>query len=287
VNFIYFLKLLWRRRLAVVFVGFISVVISALAVYNVSVSPPGIGKRVHLEAKGSIEILVDSEQSAIGDIGRNLEPLTARAGVFARYIAGGNVVKRISESTGIPVNRIEVAGPAPLPGEAIGTTSPPLNIRPYGIEIVQHDDLPIVSFGTRAPTVDEARALAAAAPPAIRGIVDEIQNEQHVPDSKRVAFRVLGPAQADLTNEALGIKAAVAIFLVLFGLGLLLIVGLPRLIEAWRSVELDPPTAGDQLEVLAKVPPGMPSDPTVPPALEPAETVAERAQLEMRRSGDV
>ena len=62
---------------------------------------------------------------------------------------------------------------------------------------------------------------------------------------------------------------------------------LPNSDEAWRAVELDPPTTGDQLEVLTKVPPRMPPDPTVPPALEPAETVAERAQLEMRRSGDV
>ena len=174
-NFIYFLKELWQRRLAVVLAAVVAAVIAALAVFNVSPSWMSLNKRDHVEAHGSIEILIDSARSPIADVGRDLEPLTARAGVFARYIAGGNVIKQISETTGIPVKQIEVAGPAPLPGEAIGATAPPTENRPYGFQIVQRDELPIVNVETRAPTVPEARELAAAAPAAIRGIVSEIQ----------------------------------------------------------------------------------------------------------------
>lgn len=283
-NFIYFLRELWQRRLAVILAAAGAAVLAVLVVYNVSVSPPALSKRDHVEARGSIEILVDSAKSPIADVGRNLEPLTARAGVFARYIAGGNVIAQIAEATGIPAKQIEVAGPAPLPGEAVGVTAAPAKLLPYGIEIVQRDALPIVNVETRAPTVSEARDLAAASPGAIRGIVTGIQEEQQIPTSKRVTFRVLGPAQADLATEALGLKAAVGIFIVLFALGILLILGLPRLIDAWRSVEAEPPA--QEHFGFPHIPPALPGDPAAPPALAPAEAIAERAQLEMRRSGD-
>jgi hypothetical protein len=284
VNFIYFLRELWHRRLAVLLAGIGAAAIAVLVVYSVSVSPPGLSKRDHVEARGSIEILIDSAKSPIADVGRNLEPLTARAGVFARYIAGGNVIARIAEATGIPAKQIEVAGPAPLPGEAVGVTAAPANLLPYGIEIAQRDALPIVNVETRAPTVAEARELAGAAPAAIRGIVTDIQEEQQIPESKRVTFRVLGPAQADLATEALGLKAALGIFVALFALGILLILGLPRLIVAWRSVDAEPP-AGENFG-FPHIPPALPGDPAAPPALAPAEAIAERAQLEMRRGGD-
>ncbi len=285
-NFILLLKELWQRRLAVVFVALGSAAIAVLVVYSVSISPPSIGKRDHAEGNGEIEILVDSARSPIADVGRNLEPLTARAGVFARYIAGGNVIKGIAETTGIPVSQIEVAGPAPLPGEAVGITAPPTKLLPYGIAIAQRDALPIVNVSTRAPTVAEARELAAATPGAIRKIVTEIQAQQDIPTAKKVTFRVLGPAQADVATEALGAKAAIGIFIALFVLGILLILGLPRLVEAWRSVDMGPP-AEQAGGVFPHIPPALPQDPDgSAPALAPAEPIAERAQLEMRRGGD-
>jgi hypothetical protein len=287
VTFILLLKELWQRRLLVAVATIFAALVAVLVVYQVGISPPSLAKRDHSEARGEIEILVDSERSPIADVGRDLEPLTARAGVFARYIAGGNVIKRIAETTDIPANQIEVAGPAPLPGEAVGVTAPPSKLLPYGIEIVQRDELPIVNVGTRAPTIPEARALAAATPGAIRSIVTAIQAQQQIPDSKKVTFRVLGPAQADLASEALGAKAAIGIFLVVFALGILLILGMPRLVEAWRSVDVEPPAQENVGVFPHRPPPALPEDPTgAPPALAPAEAIAERAQLEMRRGGD-
>lgn len=280
-KFILILKELWQRRLAVVAAAFIAVLVAVLVVYDVGISPPSIGKKDHAEAQGSIEILVDSARSPIADVGRNLEPLTARAGVFARYIAGGNVIERIAQTTGIPLKQIEVAGPTPLPGEAIGISAPPAKLLPYGIEIVQRDELPIVNVGTRAPTVREAQLLAAATPSAIRTIVASIQRQQRIPVAKRVTFRVLGPAEAHLATEALGAKAAIAIFIVVFALGLLLIIGFPRLREAWHAAGAEPP-AREPVGVVPGISPPLPEE-AATPTLAPAEAIAERARL---RRGD-
>lgn len=283
-NFIYILKELWTKRLAVAIAAAVAALAAVLMVYSISFSPPALSKRDHVEARGSVEILIDSSKSPIADVDRSLEPLTARAGVFARYIAGGNVIARMAKETGIPVKQIEVAGPIPLPGEAIGASAPPPEMLPYGIEIQQRDELPIVNIGTRAPTVTVARELAAAAPAAIRSIVSGIQEQQHVPDSKRVTFRVLGPAQANLATEALGAKVAIGVFFLLFLLGILLILGVPRLIKAWRSADIEPPS--QEHFGIPHIPPALPGEPASPPALATAEVIAERAQLEMRRGGD-
>jgi hypothetical protein len=287
VNLIQALKELWRRRLLVAAAAVVAALVAILAVYNVGVAPPSISKRGHVEATGSIEILVDSAKSPIADVGRDLEPLTARAGVFARYIAGGNVIRLIARDTGIPADQIEVAGPVPLPGEAAGAGAPPPHLLPYGIEIVQRDALPILNIATRAPTVPEARELAAAAPGAVRQIVTSIQQQQGIPENKRVTFRELGPAQALPVAEALGAKMGGLIFVVLFALLLLLILGAPRLVAAWRAAdtESDEPQEQPPLRVAPTPSPRKTVDSTGARALASASIVAadevmERAQLE-------
>jgi hypothetical protein len=235
VNLIANLKELWRRRDLVALSIAIAAGISVMAVFQVSAFPPSISKRDRVDAKGSIEILIDSSRSPIADARRDLTGLTARAGVFARLMAGGNVVGQIARTVGVPVRQIDVAGPAPLPGEAPGAAQAPPQIHPYGITFAQAEELPIISVQTRAPTVREARALAAAAPVAMRRVVSSIQAQQATPAEKRIELRTLGPAQGAPTDEALGKKVALALFAGLLALFVALILGVPHLIAAWRS----------------------------------------------------
>ncbi len=238
-NLILILKELWRRRILVVLSVVIAAAVAILAVFQVSVSPPSISKRSQVEAQGSIEILVDSARSPIADARRDLTGLTARAGVFASYIAGGNVIGQIAKANGIPVSRIAVTGPVPLPGEAPGAEEESAQQKPYGISITQSGELPILAVVTRAPTVREARKLAAAAPPAISRVVERIQVQQGTPTTRRVEFRVLGPAEAAPVDESLGNKVAGVLFMVLLGIFVVAILGMPRLVAAWRAAEPD------------------------------------------------
>lgn len=236
-NLILILKELSHRRVLVAIAVFLAAAISVLAIFQVSVSPPSISKRNHVDAEGSIEILVDSADSPIADARRDLTGLTARAGVFARYIAGGNVIGLIAKANHIPVKQIDVAGAVPLPGEAPGAGQESPATHPYGIAITQPGELPIISVVTRAPTVPEARALAAAAPGAVRKAVTSIQEQQGTPPRKRVQFRVLGPAQAAIVDDAMGKKIALVLFVVVLTLLLVLILGIPRFAAAWRTAD--------------------------------------------------
>ncbi len=231
------LKELWQRRRIVAVATAAAALIAALAVFQVSLSPPSVGKRSQPEGRGTVEILVDSARSPIADARRDLTGLTARAGVFARYIAGGNVVGKIAQANDIPVQQIDVAGPTPLPGQAPGLDEAP-EYHPYGIAVVQPDELlPIVSVQTRAPSVREAHGLAAAVPAAVRQVVRTIQAEQGTMPGKRVEFRVLGPPRAAPEDDSLGKKAAALIFLVLLTIFLAAILLAPRLAAAWHAAE--------------------------------------------------
>ena len=109
-NLISILKELWHRRALVVLSFFIAAAISVLAVFEVSPAPPFVSKRTKSTAEGSIEILVDSARSPIADAQRDLAGLTARAAVFAKYMAGGNVIARIAKANGLSVKQIDVGG---------------------------------------------------------------------------------------------------------------------------------------------------------------------------------
>lgn len=238
-NLILILKELWRRRVLVALAIFVAAAVATLAVFQVTPSPPFIAKRDRVNAQGSIEILVDSARSPIADARRDLAGLTARAGVFARLMVGGNVIGHMAEANKIPVEQIGTVGPVPLPGEAPGAEQESAELRPYGVAVTQPEALPILKVVTRAPTVPEARSLAAAAPAAIRQVVKSIQAQQGTPLGKRVQFRVLGPAEAGRVEDALGKKIALLLFIVLLAIFIVLILGLPRLVTAWREAETE------------------------------------------------
>lgn len=100
-------------------------------------------------------------------------------------------------------------------------------------------ELPIITVATRAPTTGEARALAAAAPEALRGLIHDVQQKQETPDKEKVELRVLGPAEAAMFTEGPGGKIGAVVFIVIFGLGLGLILAIPRLVAAWKRPDSD------------------------------------------------
>jgi hypothetical protein len=241
VNLILILKELWRRRLLVVLAGLVALLVAVFAVYSVSGFPPSLTERADVKAEGSIEVLVDSSRSPIAGARRDLAGLAARAGVFARLMAGGNVIGQIAEDAGVPEKQIDVAGPTPLAGEAPGAGETP-QVHAYGITFTNLEELPIVSVTTRAPTVAAARAMAAAAPVALGRLVKSIQVRQDTPSGERVELRVLGPPRATVVDDSLGKKVALALFFGVFAIGIGLILAVPRLRRAWSTVETGVPS---------------------------------------------
>jgi hypothetical protein len=235
VTFISILKELWKRRLLVALATVIALVAAVVAVYQVSLHPPGLSKRSTPSATGSSEVLIDSARSPIAGSKRNVEALSTRAAVFARLMASGDIVKEIAREVGVRPWEIQVTGPMPYPGEVPGVSEAGEKL-PYGLTYTQIGQLPIISISSRAPTTEQARSLAAAAPRSLEKMVATVQRRQKTPARERVEIRVLGPAQVSASGKGPSNKIALVIFLGILFVGVGLILGLPRLVAAWRRV---------------------------------------------------
>ncbi|HEY0319302.1 MAG TPA: hypothetical protein VGC49_13545 [Solirubrobacterales bacterium] len=249
-NLILNLKELWLRRRLVALSVAAAAAIATVAIYQVSLLPPSIGQRADVEAEGSIDILVDSASSPIANAKPDLTGLTARAGVFAQLMAGGRVVGQIARRADIRAREVDVAGPVPIAGEAPGFERPTTHTHPYGIQITQQPELPILTVVTRAPTPAEARALAEAAPVVISREVESIQKDQATPAWKRVEFRALGRAEATPVHKALGKAVALGVFVVLLAIFVTLILAGPRFLAAWRGADPESPSTRQPPPVL-------------------------------------
>ncbi len=230
-TFISLLKELWKRKLLVA----LAIVIAAAAAVG---AYKQVSKDSTPEAQGTTEVLIDSARSPIAGSKRNVEALASRAAVFARLMASGDIVKGIAHEAGVRPWEIQVKGPMPFPGEVPGVSEGAETL-PYGLTFTQVGELPIVTITSRAPTVPEARALAAAAPRALDEMVKTTQQRQKTPARERVEIRTLGPAVVSSVSEESGKKIAVAAFFGVLLLELALILGMPRLVSAWKRGDDD------------------------------------------------
>lgn len=233
-TFISLLKELWKRKILVA----LAIVIAAAAAVG---AYKQVSKDSTPEAQGTTEVLIDSARSPIAGSKRNVEALATRAAVFARLMASGDIVKEIAKEAGVQPWEIQVKGPMPFPGEVPGVSEGAETL-PYGLTFTQVGELPIVTITSRAPTVPEARALAAAAPRSLNKTVKRTQKQQDTPATEKVEIRVLGPAIVSSVSGESGKKIAVAAFFGVLLLELALILGLPRLVSAWKrdDEEVDP-----------------------------------------------
>lgn len=238
-----------RERRRLVAVGAAAALLAALlAVYRPQLLPPQLEKRTNVFATASTQILVDTPDSAFVDLGNEIEPLEARASVFARFLTSPTAIDRIAARTGLPPEAIEAEGPYEV-------NVPPAQHEPtaarrstqilgegalYRLRFESTPELPIVSVFAQAPRAGEAIALAAAVPAALRGYIERIQAEQGTPPERRIEIRALGPAAGGVVNEGADLQIAALVFLVVLGVWCMLV--LPgRTIASGRRGGREPP----------------------------------------------
>jgi hypothetical protein len=237
------LKILWRRRRLVALGAVVALAAAIVSVYSVSLFPPSLTSRTNVFATASSQILVDTPDSSFADLSYELEPLETRAGVFARFLANPAALGLISQQTGIPAASIEAQGPYEenLPLNEQQPTAEERSTQIIGegalyrLRFENNPDLPIISVFAQAPTEKEAKALAAAAPAALRVYVERLQENQHTPRRDRVEIRPLGHAVGGVVNGGANREIAILVFLVVFAIWCILLVPAHTIARGWRE----------------------------------------------------
>jgi hypothetical protein len=237
------LKILSRRRRLVAVGAAVALIAALLSVYQVGLFPPSLKSRTNVFATASTQILIDTPDSTFADIANDIEPLEARAGVFARFLASPEAIALIGRHANLPADAIEAQGPYEM-NLPLFQQEPTAERRSsqiigegalYRLRFENNPELPVISVFAQAPTKDEAVALASAAPAALRGYVERIQAKQHTPVEHQVEIRKLGHAVGGVVNAHANAQIAGLVFtVVMVGWCMLLIPG-QTIARGWRE----------------------------------------------------
>lgn len=219
------LKILWSRK----FVVAVIVVLAGGAAF-------GAGQLAKATPTGTatVQILVDSPQSALADLLQNTAPLTTRAALLAQVMASEAVLEEIAYTAGVPVSALTAQGPYSGSGEPLDAITPAearanqlLGERSrYRLTFVAQPDEPIVTASVQGPNPAIAGHVAEAVLPGVQRFVAALQQQGATKAAQRVTIRQLGPAQVGSVNSS-SRKALMAVGgLGVLLLGLLLLLGI-------------------------------------------------------------
>jgi capsular polysaccharide biosynthesis protein len=229
------LKILWSRRLATAAIVVLAVV-AAVAVRMVVKSVP--------TGAATVQILVDSPDSALANLSQETTPLTTRASVFAQVMTSAAVLEDIAAVAGVPAGEITAEGPYSGPGLPLNTVTPSearanqllAEKTKYKLTFVAQTDEPVVTASVQGPNPISAAQVAGAIAPGVRRYVTTLQQQSATPTKHRVTIRQLGPPQTGSVNSSSRSTLMAAAFLGVLVLGLLALLGIEGLRR--RSREL-------------------------------------------------
>jgi hypothetical protein len=226
------LRTLWSRKLVV------------LAILGLAGGAAfGAGQLAHSTPRGTatVQILVDSPQSALADLLQNTVPLTTRASLLAQVMSSQTVLEDVAAASGVSVGQLTAQGPYGGAGQALDVVTP-AEARSnqllgeqarYRLTFVAQPDEPVVTASVQGPTALAAGHVAEGILPGVQRYVASLQKgsstQPATKPAQRVTIRQLGPAQAGTVNSSSRLALMAVAGLGVLLLGLLLLLGVESL----------------------------------------------------------
>jgi len=235
------LRELSKRRLLL---GIGVLVAAVAAVFSIYHFDDGKLKARSLQySSASTQLIVDSPSSVLGNLSQSFESLSARAAVYANFMASPAVLNLIGPHAGLSGDQIYAAGPvsASQPRVVQEPTALKRNVEiagetnPYRLSFENQVGQPTVNIDSQAPTTAQAVALANGAVVGLQGYVTGAEDANGVPPRSRVTIRQLGPANGGVVNGGIKKSLALIVFVGVFVLWCALILLATRFRVLWRD----------------------------------------------------
>jgi hypothetical protein len=235
---------LWGRKRLLLLGVVVSAFGATLAVYRVNgLFPPKLQPRSLEYSAASTVAFLDAQQSFVGDLSQQIGPLVNRATILANLMAGPGAVSLIGQFSGIPQDRIYVAGPVDPDQQRVvqEPTAAKRNVqvtgetRPYRVEFLADRNLPTIEIYTQAPGIGQAVRLADAAVHALSVYVQTLQQQQRFQPNTHVVIRKVGTPSAGIVNGGIKKKLAGLVFFLIFPVWCVLVLIGVRARSNWRS----------------------------------------------------
>jgi hypothetical protein len=217
------LRVIWSRKLAATLIVLLAAGAAAGASVLARSTPRGTA---------TVQILIDSPQSALADLLQNTVPLTTRAALFAQVMASEAVLEDISAASGVPAGQLTAQGPYSGSGQAQAVVTPSeargsqlLGERAsYRLSFLAQADEPVVTASVQGPTALAAARVAGAIVPGVQAYVAALQRQARTAPARRVTIRALGPPQSGTVNSSSRLALMVVAALGVLLLGLLFLI---------------------------------------------------------------
>jgi capsular polysaccharide biosynthesis protein len=232
----------WKATLAIVVLAFAAAFAVRASVASI---PTGAA---------TVQILVDSPDSALANLSQETGPLTTRASVFAQVMTSAAVLEDIATKAGVPVSQITAQGPYSGTGEPLDVVTPSearanqllAQTVKYRLTFLAQTDEPVVTASVQGPNAAAAARVAASILPGVQNYVATLQQQSATPAQHRVTIRELGPPQAGAVNSSTRSTLTVAAFLGVLIIGLLALLGVESARRRTRErVALESEHAGE------------------------------------------
>lgn len=239
------LRTLWCHRVLVGTSLVLSIIGFAVVSYRIRL-PATFESRGYDMGSATAIVLVDAPRSRAVDInaGNGIQVLAFRAKLLADLAMKPVIMHAVAERMGVPSSLV-VADP-PLGAAAVsGASVTPDDRRANVVRTVaptlDGGDSPIMTIGTRAPTLAAAEHLAGAVIAALNTHLANVSLKQGTPASRRVLLKQLAPAEGAMVRHGPRSLATAAACVLVFLLACGLIIAISGL--AARLRELPDPFA--------------------------------------------
>lgn len=220
-----------------------------IAVYKVSLLPPGLHPRALQIGAASTEVLVDNPSSTAVNVGPGTvdsQLLTAHADLLGDIMASAPVLNYIGKAVGVDPARIQATAPITAdvprvvvePGSGQNATAIIASPDQYKLEIQADPSVPILHVYAQAPTARRAATLANSAVAGLSHYVSSQSTIQRIPAAKQVRVQQLGIARGGVANGGVAYEFAVLAFLAVFGVSCFLVLYVASLRRGWRTAKL-------------------------------------------------
>ena len=261
-------------------VAIVALAVAAALVVRTTVSSVPTGA-------ATVQILVDSPDSALANLSQETIPLTTRASVFAQVMTSAAVLEDIAQSAGVPVSQVTAQGPYSGPGQALDVVTPseargnqlPAQTVKYRLTFVAQTNEPVVTASVQAPTAASAARVAGSIYTGVQHYVSTLQTQSATPAQHRVTIRQLGPPQSGPVNSSARSTLTIATLLGVLMLGLLALIGLEgmrRRVEEATTLRPEHVPGFDHLPLYTR-------SPATPDPDSPTPVSVGRAPTEPRR----
>jgi hypothetical protein len=219
----------------------VAVIASVFSVYHLD---GGTLKARSLQySAATTQVLVDSEPSVLGNVAQSAEALSARAQVYANFMASPAILDIIGQQVGLSGGQLYASGPvnASEPRVEQEPTALKRNVeitgetKPYRLNYEAQGNLPTITIYSQAPTTGQAVALANAAVVGLQRYVANVESATGISQRSRVVIRQLGPASGGVVDGGISKTLAVMVFVAVFLLWCVLMLVVARFRAIWRE----------------------------------------------------